>query len=954
MKKFLKILLSFIVLLLVVIVSIPFIFQGKIERYIKAEINKSVNAKVDYKDVSLSLLKDFPNLHVAVKDITVDGITDFDSVRLANIGEFDMSLNFKRLFTDENLQIKKIGLQNADFNILVLKNGKANYDIAKSKKDDSASENTSSFDLKIDKVDVNNLNLNYDDKSMGLMMKLRNFNQNGNGKFTTEKYFYKLVGQADTLDVIFDKIHYINNAKTNLSSDISITNDFHTFLLDNVKMNLNDLNLVSKMKFDMKKDDIVMAIDYETEGNSLKKFLSLVPKAYLPDFQGVKTSGVAKLKGFVKGTYNEKNYPAYGVDFKINNGTISYPDVPENIKNINVQTLVNFKGGSNLDNTVINMPDIKFSIAKNSITGHLKVLHPMTDPYINTAFKGNIDLEKLKKSLKLSKNGINELKGLLFADFSLKSSVSEMEKQYGDVDASGVFHLDNFSLKSDSIPYPVAISRANVGITPKALQVYEFKSKVGKSDFNITGSLDDYLPYLLQKNKTLTADFDMYSQKIDLNEFMSDEAQNQTQDTTSTGYIKVPKNLNIKFSARADEVIYKDINMKDVSGNLAVKDEKVALNTVLSKTFGGEMGLSGVYDTSKGKPVSSMKMNMNKVSIPDATTSLTTFSYYTPVLKKIQGKLFSNLQMKMDLDNNMNPVLKTLDLSGMLESQNIEVAGIDILKKIASLVKINALSKAKIDKVKAQFEIDKGNLNVKPFDFKLNGMKSEMSGKVSLDKTMDFVLKIDIPKAKLGNNANKILTGLVGKLSKFGLDAKLPDIIKMAFKIKGNYNHPSITPMISGYEGQSVKDVVTQAVTDKVNEAVDKAKQKAIAEAQKQADKLMAEAKLQGDKLVGEAKLQGKKLVDESKKIADKIRKEAKKQADELVKKAGNNPFKKLAAQTAAKEMIKQADKKANKLVSEAQKKSDQLVATAQSKSDLLQKNAKTQADKLIEDAKKK
>ncbi len=932
MKRILKFLLAFILLIFIAIVAFPFVYKDKINRYIKQEINKSVNAKVDYKDVSLSLLKDFPNLHVSIKDISVEGVQEFDSIRLANIPEFDMSLNFKKLFTDENLEIKKIALIHPDFNILVLKNGKANYDIVKSTENQGENANEKAFDLKINSVKIENLDLNYDDRSLGLAMKIKNLNQKGSGKFTDKKYGYRLDAQMDTLDVIFDGIHYINNAKSNIRSTIDITNDFKTYKLPDLQADINDLDLVANMFFDLKGDDIEMDINYKTQDNSLKKFLSLIPPTYMPDLQGIQTNGTANLKGFVKGTYNDKNYPAYGVDFKVENGYIKYPDLPESIKNINIVTKVDFKGGKNLDNTLIKMPKIHFSIAGNAVDGFLNVSHPMTDPYINTAFNGNIDLNKVNKALKLSKSGIKELSGKLFTDFKLKTSISAIEKEkYENIDASGVFHLDDFKLQSDAVDYPIAIKRANLGISPEYLKLFEFQSQVGKSDFDITGNIENYLQYFLTDKKTLKADFSLYSKKIDLNQFMTDEKGAAT-DTTTVGYIKIPENLDIKLKGQADEVIYKDMHLKDLEGNLDVKDKKAKLNTVLAKAFDGQMGLSGIYDTSGEKPKSSLKMDMKKVSISEATSGLTTFNYYAPALKKIQGNFFSNMQMDVQLDDQMNPIFSTLDLTGFLETKNIGLNGIDILKKIGDLLKINELKKPSLDQVKAQFEIDKGNLNIKPFDFKLNGMKSEFQGKVSLDRKIDFILRIDIPKNKLGANANQIIENLVGKLSKFGIDAGLPDIIKMKFKIKGDYNQPKIVPVFAGYEGKSVKEVVTEVATQQVNQVIDDTQAKLVAEAKAKADILLKNAQMQADKIVTEAK-----------KVGNKIRQEAQKQADELIKEAGNNPLKKYAAQQAAKKIVQAADKKAKKLETDAQNKANQIM-----------QNAHQKADKLINDAQNK
>jgi cell division septum initiation protein DivIVA len=50
------------------------------------------------------------------------------------------------------------------------------------------------------------------------------------------------------------------------------------------------------------------------------------------------------------------------------------------------------------------------------------------------------------------------------------------------------------------------------------------------------------------------------------------------------------------------------------------------------------------------------------------------------------------------------------------------------------------------------------------------------------------------------------------------------------------------------------------------------------------------------------------------------------------LKNAGDNPLKKMAAQTAADKLVKEGDKKAKQIVDTANKKGDELVQKAQSK----------------------
>ncbi|MEZ4739393.1 MAG: hypothetical protein R2818_08550 [Flavobacteriales bacterium] len=56
-----------IVLLLAAVIILPIVFKDKIEAAVKAEVNKSINAVVDWGEWDITLLKNFP-------DLTVEGL----------------------------------------------------------------------------------------------------------------------------------------------------------------------------------------------------------------------------------------------------------------------------------------------------------------------------------------------------------------------------------------------------------------------------------------------------------------------------------------------------------------------------------------------------------------------------------------------------------------------------------------------------------------------------------------------------------------------------------------------------------------------------------------------------------------------------------------------------------------------------------------------------------------
>jgi len=695
MKKVFKILGVLIVLLLIALIAIPYLYKDEIEQYIKDDINKNINATFNYEDFSLSLIKDFPNLNVSLQNVSIIGIADFEGVKLVDIADLNLSLNAKKVFLDKNFEINKINLNEFNLNILVNKNGKANYDITKGTAETESSE-SSPFELKLKSYTLSDSNIKYHDLSSGMLIDFKNIDHQGDGKITDQSYLLNTNTEIESASFRYDT-QYLKKARIQFDSSILIEESYMKYSFTDPKLKVNNLDI----SFDesliwLKENEIFIDFSFKTQ-NKLKQILSLVPAEYLTSIEDVDANGNANFDGMVKGSVTDTSYPAYTFNLNVKDGTIKYPDLPETLQDINVNAKVNFTGGKNLDNTTIDLSKIHARIADNAIDGHLELRNPMTDPLINTALKSNIDLNKLKNAIKIP--GVKELKGLVDTDFKLKGKLSAVKnKKFDQFDASGFFNLKNFVFASDSIPDTINIEKAAFDVTPKALLMKDVKTKIGDNDFNINGEINNYLAYFLSKDEILKANFNLHSKNLNLNDFMSND-EGESDSKAETGTIKIPKNIDVILRANVDNLKYQDMDLKDVKGKLKVLDEKAALSAVFLKTLEGQMKFNGVYDTSTKTPKSSFDIKMEEMSIVQSANTFTTVDTFAPVLKKVAGKFFSNLKMNVELDENMNPIMNTVDASGTFNTANTNIQGIDIISKIGKLVKIDALKNPNIDEI---------------------------------------------------------------------------------------------------------------------------------------------------------------------------------------------------------------------------------------------------------------
>src|SRR5689334_22980744 len=127
MKKLLKWIGIIFLILLVLIITLPIIFKGKIVALVKEEANKNINAKVDFGDFSLSLIRHFPNFSLGIENLSVINVAPFDGDTLIYSKDLDVTVDLMSVISGGQIKIKSVYLDSPVMNFLVNKNGKANW-----------------------------------------------------------------------------------------------------------------------------------------------------------------------------------------------------------------------------------------------------------------------------------------------------------------------------------------------------------------------------------------------------------------------------------------------------------------------------------------------------------------------------------------------------------------------------------------------------------------------------------------------------------------------------------------------------------------------------------------------------------------------------------------------------------------------------------------------------------
>ncbi|HMH34852.1 MAG TPA: hypothetical protein VK543_17575, partial [Puia sp.] len=108
LKKIAKISGIVLIVLIALAFTLPFLFKGKIMAIVRTEINKNVNASVDFKDINISLFRHFPRLAVGLERLQVVGTGDFEKDTLIAAKQIDVALNLMSLFGGSDMKIYNV------------------------------------------------------------------------------------------------------------------------------------------------------------------------------------------------------------------------------------------------------------------------------------------------------------------------------------------------------------------------------------------------------------------------------------------------------------------------------------------------------------------------------------------------------------------------------------------------------------------------------------------------------------------------------------------------------------------------------------------------------------------------------------------------------------------------------------------------------------------------------
>ncbi|MFT4023423.1 MAG: AsmA-like C-terminal region-containing protein, partial [Flavihumibacter sp.] len=262
---------------------------------------------------------------------------------------------------------------------------------------------------------------------------------------------------------------------------------------------------------------------------------------------------------------------------------------------------------------------------------------------------------------------------------------------------------------------------------------------------------------------------------------------------------------------------------------------------VAMEALGGSIGLNGSYSTkeSKLKPDISFQYQLNNLDVEQTFKAFNTVKALMPVGQFISGKMSSGLLLNGKLGDDMMPQLPSLSGNGNLLLIDGFLSKFKPLEELAGKFQITELEKISLKDIKTYFEFVKGKVMVKPFKLKVADIEMEIGGMHGFDQSIDYLVNMKVPRAKLGSQANQLVDGLAADLSKKGLPVKLGETVNIKVNMGGSITQPKLQYNLQSSgssladEVKSKADSVITVARNELKDSIQSIKKQAVKDVEK-------------------------------------------------------------------------------------------------------------------------
>lgn len=250
--------------------------------------------------------------------------------------------------------------------------------------------------------------------------------------------------------------------------------------------------------------------------------------------------------------------------------------------------------------------------------------------------------------------------------------------------AKGSLNMENGVINMSGLEYPVEIPSIKMNFEPESFNIKESKLVIDKSDFQLTGNLNNILSYF-RGDSILRGDFSFVSNKTDVMQLMAltngignidstaiENEEVQVTDTAYTGPYMVPKNIDLFLTTNIRTATMGIDTATNIIGSIQIHDGILVLDNLSFRTPAARMQMTAMYRTPrKNHLYLGLDYHMLDIEIEKLISMIPDIDTLMPMLRSFRGKAEFHIAVETYLDSLYNLKKSTIRGASSIKGNNL-------------------------------------------------------------------------------------------------------------------------------------------------------------------------------------------------------------------------------------------------------------------------------------------
>lgn len=757
-------------------ISLAYIYQDKIIQHFVIEANKYLQAKVQVKKISFSVIEKFPQVAIRFDDIIINESYKNSDKALLTAHRIYFTFDIWDIINGK-YNLHKVYISKGNICIRLNPEGIPNYNIIK--KDTTKSSNKKvAFDLR--KIIIEEIDVVYANEQQNQTYSLYSHLSEATLKHTSTNIAISLNGNLTVHKVELADKQYFKNKNIDLKCALLYINAKNQLSIKPSSLHIEKSEFLIEGEINTGKN---ANINLTVQGinTNIQTILSLLSKDIYDKLSIYKSKGDVYFKGNIEGPITGLQQPNVEVLFGCQNVSFYHPTLKKELN----KTSFNGSFSNGTGNNKLEISAFQAFLDNRKISGDL-TLNNFRDPELSFEINADLNIASIIEFFPIK--GLSYAKGEMNIDLGFEGKLNDLKTDEGkkNINTSGEITVNELEFKLESKPYTFSNFTANLLFNKNDVSINQFSGKVGNTDFALDGFFKNVIPFIFFKEEKIIVDAHCKSDLIDLDELLANSKQSE-KDTSNYKFAISPR-LELDLTCNIGHLKFRKFNTGNLKGDLKLNNRIVSTRKTSFNIAGGNIELSANLNTSNLDQMN-FKANtkFNNIIVDSVFYMFENFDQKFITAQNLRGRLTSKIDIDFDFNKNLKINAKSLKADINLLLQNGQLLNFEPMQKLSKFVDAEELKNISFKEIKNDFHIENSQVTIPEMIIRSNLNTISVSGTHSFDNKMDYRLKVTLKKFKKKNTTeenNALEEDKIGGTTLFLKIIGIPPNIKVSYDTK--------------------------------------------------------------------------------------------------------------------------------------------------------------------------